>query len=106
MTKSDKAFCKALKKAISEAVTPLRVNKEGVSTENLHIVDYEGKSLKNCSADDKRYIYKMVPMEELAEVGNFTEDALVCDGFITAQDDDIGCDAHSLKLFHGVLGGL
>jgi hypothetical protein len=68
LKKSDKAFCKALKKAISEAVTPLRVNKKGVSTENLHIVDYDGNSLKNCSADDKRYIYKMVPMEELAEV--------------------------------------
>ena len=68
LTKSDKAFCKSLKKAIGEAVTPLRVNKEGVSTENLHIVDYEGNSLKNCSADDKRYIYKMVPMEALAEV--------------------------------------
>ena len=42
----------------------------------------------------------------IAEVGNFTEDALVCDGFITAQDDDIGCDAHALQLLHGVLGGL
>ncbi len=68
VTKNDKAFCKSLKKAVSEAVTPLRVNKEGVSTENLHIVDYDGASLKKCSADDKRYIYKMVPMEELAEV--------------------------------------
>ncbi len=68
LTKKDKAFCKSLKKAIGEAVMPLRVNKEGISTENLHIVDYNGNSLKNCSADDKRYIYKMVPMESLAEV--------------------------------------
>ena len=68
LTKKDKAFCKSLKKAVSEAVLPLRVNKEGVSTENLHIVDYNGNSLKNCSDDDKRYIYKMVPMESLAEV--------------------------------------
>ena len=42
----------------------------------------------------------------IAEVGNFTEDALVCDGFITAQNDDIGCNAHALKFFYRVLGGL
>jgi hypothetical protein len=68
ITKKDKAFCKALKKAVAEMVTPLRVNKDGVPTENLHIVDYSGRSLKACNADEKRYIYKMVPMETLAEV--------------------------------------
>ncbi len=68
ITKNDKSFCKALKKAVAEMVTPLRVNKEGVPTENLHIVDYSGHSLKDCNADEKRYIYKMVPMETLAEV--------------------------------------
>ncbi|MBR2875612.1 MAG: hypothetical protein IKC01_00565 [Clostridia bacterium] len=68
ITKNDKPFCKKLKNAVSDAVSALRVNKEGVSTENLHIVDYDGRSLKNCKPDDKRYIYKMVPMETLAEV--------------------------------------
>ncbi|MBO7179749.1 MAG: hypothetical protein J6V78_05355 [Clostridia bacterium] len=68
ITKSDKSFCKSLKNAISEAVKPLRVNKEGVSTENLRVVDYDGHSLKDCKPDDRRYIYKMVPMEPLAEV--------------------------------------
>ena len=68
ITKRDKSFCKKLKEAVSEAVSPLRVNKEGVPTENLHIVDYDGHSLKDCSPDDRRYIYKMVPMESLAEV--------------------------------------
>lgn len=68
ITKSDKSFCANLKKAVSEAVLPLRVNKDGVPTENLHIVDYDGHSLKECAPDDRRYIYKMVPMEDLAEV--------------------------------------
>lgn len=68
ITKRDKSFCKKLKEAVSEAVSPLRVNKEGVPTENLHIVDYDGHSLKDCLPDDRRYIYKMVPMESLAEV--------------------------------------
>ncbi len=68
ITKNDKSFCKNLKKAVKEAVMPLRVNNEGVPTENLHVVDYNGNSLKNCTADEKRYIYKMVPMESLAEV--------------------------------------
>ena len=45
ITRNDKSFCKALKKAVAEMVTPLRVNKEGVPTENLHIVDYSGHSL-------------------------------------------------------------
>ena len=68
ITKNDKSFCENLKEAVKEAVSPLRVNKDGVPTENLHIVDYNGNSLKNCTADEKRYIYKMVPMEQLAEV--------------------------------------
>ena len=68
ITKNDKSFVKKLEIAVADAVSALRVNNEGVPTENLHIVDYNGNSLKNCTPDEKRYIYKMVPMESLAEV--------------------------------------
>lgn len=68
LLKKDTLFCKALKKAVREAVHPLSVNNFGVSTENLHVVDYEGKSVAECSDKDKEHIYKMVPMQRLSEV--------------------------------------
>ena len=42
----------------------------------------------------------------IAKVRDFAENARVCDGLVTAQNDDVRSDSQPLQLFYGVLGGL
>ncbi len=68
VTRNDERLCKALKKAVMKAASPLKVNSEGAPVNNLKVVDYDGHSIAECTEDEKRYIYRMVPMQELSEV--------------------------------------
>lgn len=68
VTRNDTEFCSVLKKAVCKAVDPLHVNKEGVPNPLLRPVDYDGKSLAEVDDADRRYIYRMVPLESLSEV--------------------------------------
>ena len=56
--------------AIAEsACEPLAVNEDGTKKHNVIPVSYE-KSLAECNDDEKKYIYKMIPMEQLgAKIG-------------------------------------
>lgn len=68
LTRKTDAFCAAVKKAVRAAVAPLEVNSDGIPKARLQPVSYRGDSLAECSADEKRYIYKMVPLQELGAI--------------------------------------
>lgn len=68
MTGDDTALLKKLKALTKKELSALKVNGEGVSNPFLRPVDYERRPLSLCSDDEKRYIYKMVPMKDVAEV--------------------------------------
>lgn len=64
----DKAFCESLKAVISDIISPLRLNVDGVPVNKLCPVDYNGGSVGECTEDEKRYIYNMVPIKPLGEI--------------------------------------
>ena len=68
MTGDDSKLLKKLKELVAQEVSALKVNSEGVPNPFLKPVDYDRKPLSLCSEDDKRYIYKMVPMKDVAEI--------------------------------------
>ncbi len=68
VTGKDEAFLKKLKAEIHKIIEDLSVNSEGVPNPNLKPVDYGRKPVSLCTEDEKRYIYKMVPLNELAEI--------------------------------------
>lgn len=68
VTGKDEAFLKKLKAAVKAVTKDLAVNSEGVPNPLLRPVDYDKKPLSLCTEDEKRYIYKMVPLKEAAEI--------------------------------------
>ena len=67
VTRSDKAFCDTLYKVLCRELSPLAATADGIPKAQLRVVTYN-YPLSECTKEQKRYIYKMVPMEQLAEV--------------------------------------
>lgn len=67
VTRKDGEFLEVLKSAVKDIVSDLAVNSEGVPVEYLKPVDYDGQPVGRCAPEDRGYIYRMVPMEELGE---------------------------------------
>ncbi len=62
----DAGFSDKVAGVVKEAADPIAVNPDGTMKNNVRVVTYP-YSLAKCSEDEKRYIYKMVPMQKLTE---------------------------------------
>lgn len=51
----------------STAIDPIATKDDGTMKNNIRVVKYP-KSLKDCATHEKRYIYRMVPMQKLGEI--------------------------------------
>ena len=63
----DAGMCACVTKALTNALEPLASTRDGFPKAQLRVVEYPN-SVADCTPDERRYIYKMVPMEELGEV--------------------------------------
>lgn len=61
----DAGFSDKVASLIREAADPVAVNPDGTMKNNVRVVTYP--RLSDCTEDEKRYIYKMVPMQKLTE---------------------------------------
>lgn len=68
LTRKTNDFCAAVKKAVRAAISPLEVNADGIPKARLQPVSYRGDSVADCTAEEKRYIYRMIPLQELGEI--------------------------------------
>lgn len=64
--RKDAGFSDKVASAIKEIADPIASNPDGTMKNKLRVVSYP-RSLAECSADEKRYIYKMVPLQMLSE---------------------------------------
>lgn len=64
--KKDSGFSDKVAGIVNDITEPLAVNDDGTKKHNVIPVSYD-KPLSECAPDEKRYIYKMVPLEQLAE---------------------------------------
>ncbi len=64
LLRHDLGFSEKLGSVIREAVSPLAGDNEGNMINRLRVIDFPN-SVAECSEDEKKYIYKMVPMEGL-----------------------------------------
>ncbi len=62
----DAGFTDLLYRELCAALSPIGSTAEGFPKSRLKVVDYP-RSLAECTEDEKRFIYKMVPMEALSE---------------------------------------
>ena len=65
--RKDAGFSDKAASVVAEATDPVAVNPDGTMKNNVRVVTYP-YSLARCTEDEKRYIYKMVPMQKLTEV--------------------------------------
>ena len=65
--RGDRGFSDVLYKELCEAFSPLAANTEGIPKANLRVVTYKN-SVGESSDEERRFIYRMVPMEQLSEV--------------------------------------
>ncbi|NLO45348.1 MAG: hypothetical protein GX107_02465 [Clostridiales bacterium] len=63
----DLGFSKKLKSVLCEALDPLKCNSDGSQKNNIKVVSYN-YSMAECSAEEKRFIRKMVPFERFADL--------------------------------------
>lgn len=66
MLRRDMGFSEKLSNAIRRAAEPIARTDEGEAISRLRVVNYP-YSVDQCNEEEKAYIYKMVPLEELAE---------------------------------------
>ena len=64
--RKDAGFSDKVASVLAEAGDPVAVNPDGTMKNNVRVVTYP--RLSDCTEDEKRYIYKMVPMQRLTEV--------------------------------------
>ena len=64
--RKDAGFSDKVASLVAEAIDPVAINPDGTMKNNVRVVTYP--RLSDCTADEKRYIYKMVPMQKLTEV--------------------------------------
>ena len=62
----DAGFSDKVKSMITKIVDPITSLPDGTMKNTLRVVSYP-RSLAECEADEKRYIYKMVPLQMLSE---------------------------------------
>ena len=62
----DGGFSDKVASLLAEAADPVAVNPDGTMKNNVRVVTYP--RLSDCTEDEKRYIYKMVPMQKLTAV--------------------------------------
>lgn len=65
--RGDRGFTDVLYKELCRAFSPLAANTEGIPKANLKVVTYPN-SVASCSEEDRGFIYRMVPMEQLSAV--------------------------------------
>ncbi len=65
--RGDRGFTDILYRELCKALYPLASTTEGFPKERLRVVSYP-QSVAECSEDEKRFIYRMVPMEQLTQV--------------------------------------
>lgn len=64
--KKDGGFSDKVAGIVNDITEPLAVNEDGTKKHNIIPVSYN-KPLSECTPDEKRFIYKMVPLEQLGE---------------------------------------
>ncbi len=64
--RGDRGFTDTLYRELRKAFFPLAATAEGSPKARLRVVSYP-RSLAGCTDDERRFIYRMVPMEQLAE---------------------------------------
>lgn len=67
MLRRDMGLSDKLAELVRKAAQPVAGTDEGEPVSRLRVVSYP-QSVAECSEDEKRYIYKMVPLENLAEI--------------------------------------
>lgn len=65
--RGDRGFTDVLHKELCDAFYPLSANREGIPKANLRVVTYPN-SVADSSDEERRFIYRMVPMEQLSDV--------------------------------------
>ena len=65
--RKDAGFSDKVASLVKEAADPIAVNENGTMKNTLRVVTYP-QSLAKCTDSEKRYIYRMVPMQRLSEV--------------------------------------
>lgn len=64
--RKDAGFSDKVASAVKEMADPIASRPDGTMKNHLRVVSYP-KSLAECEPDEKRYIYKMVPLQMLSE---------------------------------------
>lgn len=64
--RKDAGFSDKIASVVHEACEPLALNRDGTKKHNAVAVSY-GKSIAQLNANDRNFIYKMIPMEELGK---------------------------------------
>lgn len=67
MFRRDAGFSDAVANLVKDAIAPMAMNPDGSPKNRIETVTYV-KSVAECSEDEKRYIYRMVPVESLSDV--------------------------------------
>ncbi len=66
LLRRDAGFSDKVASLLRDVANPIGTNPDGTMKNKLRVVSYP-QSLKECTADEKRYIYKMVPLQMLSE---------------------------------------
>lgn len=64
--RKDAGFSDKVASLLKDIADPIASNPDGTMKNSLKVVSYP-RSLKECTPDEKRYIYKMVPLQMLSE---------------------------------------
>ena len=106
--RKDAGFSDKVASLVAEAIDPVAVNPDGTMKNNVRVVTYP--RLSDCTEDEKRYIYKMVPMQKLTAVigeenlyffafnsfGEPYKTARALDAFIQQVKEETGSDKVNL----------
>lgn len=63
----DLGLSKKMSALVDEAVDPIATKPDGTMKNNIRVVDYP-QSVAECSEEDRKYIYRMVPMQKLGQL--------------------------------------
>lgn len=87
LLRRDAGFTDKLAELLSEAVQPFACDNEGKKVMKCRVVSYP-QSVKECTPEDRNYIYRMVPLESLgAEVGEENLYFFAFDAFVAPYEN-------------------
>lgn len=69
--RSDLGLCNRMAEVVKDIVSPIATNNDGTMKNNVRVVDYP-QSLAECTEEERKYIYRMVPVQHLSHI--ITED--------------------------------